>query len=335
MKRAGAVGSVITALGLLLAANQPTTHTLGLLDIAAPFAQPIEQKYSADGREIPVGLPARFRWGSMPAVLNQGDTPRCVAFSTSTVKAWQDRLEWGRFYNFDEAKFARQIGTTAVGAYMSRALVQLDDYGYPVVNVGQRSKHRILEYWSVPVNAGDIKRAVAEYGPVLVIGWWYDSWWQTRRDGILRAPTSIAGGHAYVVYGWDNDRGLRIRNSWGTGWGLDGDGFLPYAYVTSAHIFGVYVTVDEITAKATPDPTAPPTPDQTVTVPETFIPSPTLNPSPPPSATAGSASSPAPTVVTPVTPEPPDPVERDSPVLLFLALIAFGAVSAYVLLRKP
>ena len=154
MKRAGAVGSVITALGLLIAANQPTTHTLGLLDTAAPFAQPIEQKYSADGREIPVGLAARFRWGSMPAVLNQGDTPRCVAFSTSTVKAWQDRLEWGRFYNFDEAKFARQIGTTAVGAYMSRALVQLDDYGYPVVNVGQRSKHRIRSYWSVPVTAG-------------------------------------------------------------------------------------------------------------------------------------------------------------------------------------
>ena len=132
--------------------------------------------------------------------------------------------------------------------------------------------------------------------------------------------------------GGDNDSGLRIRNSWGTGWGLDGDGFLPYAYVTSAHIFGVYVTVDEITAKATPDPTAPPppTPDQTAG----DQPTPTLTPSP--SATAGPASSPAPTVVpteSPVTPEPPDPVERDSPILLFLALIAFGAV--YVLLRKP
>ncbi len=52
------------------------------------------------------------------------------------------------------------------------------------------------------------------------------------------------GGHAVVAAGYDDDReitgpdgimrvgALVIRNSWGTGWGADGYGWLPYDYVT-------------------------------------------------------------------------------------------------------
>ncbi len=46
------------------------------------------------------------------------------------------------------------------------------------------------------------------------------------------------GGHAIVAMGYDDTRkigkhtgALRIRNSWGTDWGNDGYGWLPYAYV--------------------------------------------------------------------------------------------------------
>lgn len=46
------------------------------------------------------------------------------------------------------------------------------------------------------------------------------------------------GGHAVVAMGYDDSRkigkytgALRIRNSWGTGWGDAGYGWLPYAYV--------------------------------------------------------------------------------------------------------
>lgn len=46
------------------------------------------------------------------------------------------------------------------------------------------------------------------------------------------------GGHAVVAIGYDDKRkigahkgALKIRNSWGTGWGEDGYGWLPYAYV--------------------------------------------------------------------------------------------------------
>ncbi len=49
---------------------------------------------------------------------------------------------------------------------------------------------------------------------------------------------SVSGGHAVVAVGYDdgkrigNQKGaLLIRNSWGTGWGENGYGWLPYAYV--------------------------------------------------------------------------------------------------------
>lgn len=49
---------------------------------------------------------------------------------------------------------------------------------------------------------------------------------------------TLEGGHAVVAVGYDDahkigkDKGaLLIRNSWGTGWGENGYGWLPYAYV--------------------------------------------------------------------------------------------------------
>jgi C1A family cysteine protease len=49
---------------------------------------------------------------------------------------------------------------------------------------------------------------------------------------------SAKGGHAVVAIGYDDARkigadtgALKIRNSWGTGWGEDGYGWLPYSYV--------------------------------------------------------------------------------------------------------
>lgn len=55
-----------------------------------------------------------------------------------------------------------------------------------------------------------------------------------------KAGDRITGGHAVVAVGYDDRRAigpdsgaLLIRNSWGTGWGSAGYGWLPYKYVLS------------------------------------------------------------------------------------------------------
>lgn len=76
----------------------------------------------------------------------------------------------------------------------------------------------------------------------------YQSYTQANTTGKIPYPTAgekVVGGHAVVAVGYDDAIKIRnatlgaaettgallIRNSWGTGWGAAGYGWLPYAYV--------------------------------------------------------------------------------------------------------
>jgi C1A family cysteine protease len=76
----------------------------------------------------------------------------------------------------------------------------------------------------------------------------YSSYTQSNSTGKIPYPTKgekIVGGHAVVAVGYDDSvkikntsagateykGALLIRNSWGTGWGNNGYGWLPYEYV--------------------------------------------------------------------------------------------------------
>lgn len=76
----------------------------------------------------------------------------------------------------------------------------------------------------------------------------YSSYTQAATTGKIPYPTpgeKIVGGHAIVAVGYDDSMKIKntnpgaaettgallIRNSWGTGWGSSGYGWLPYDYV--------------------------------------------------------------------------------------------------------
>jgi hypothetical protein len=71
---------------------------------------------------------------------------------------------------------------------------------------------------------------------------WYRSWFHPV-NGVLPAADVAVGGHAIVAYGWDA-KGLRLRNSWGSGWGVSGDCWMP-AYLVP-HLNGAWKAVDAI-----------------------------------------------------------------------------------------
>ena len=203
---------------------------------------PISALYASEGLTASVVLPASYASPAMPPVLDQGSSPMCVAHSTSAMKAWQDRRHQERFFDFDEPTFFAQIGGTSAGAYVRHAMERMRSAGYPVVGGGDPAHHRIAAYYAVPRDLATIKAAIFDLGPIVVSTTWYRSWFHPV-NGVLPAADVAVGGHAIVAYGWDA-RGLRLRNSWGSGWGASGDCWMP-AYLVP-HLTGAWKAVDAI-----------------------------------------------------------------------------------------
>jgi len=204
---------------------------------------PISSLFATAGVEAAVTIPASYLIPApLQPVLNQGNTPMCVAYSTSSLKGYEDRRDQGTFFNFDEPTFFRAIGGGSNGAILRDAYVRMLGTGYPVVSVGQAGSHKIKAFYAVLKTKLDIQQALLAFGPLVLATPWAYSWFHPV-NGVLPAPNSSAGGHAIVVIGWDY-RGLRLRNSWGTGWGVGGDCFMPWKYVLS--VWEVWKAVDVI-----------------------------------------------------------------------------------------
>ena len=92
-----------------------------------------------------------------------------------------------------------------------------------------------------------IKKNIAAGLPAMFGFVTYDSLVQARYTGLIPFPgknEQSKGGHAIFACGFDDNRVIRnnftkeetrgvfiIRNSWGSGWGDKGYGYLPYEYV--------------------------------------------------------------------------------------------------------
>lgn len=225
-------------------------HGLGAIDSPPDDRDwQIDALYALEGRAPMLALPASYLVpGPYPPILDQHATPMCVAYSSSTLKAYEDLRDQGSF-DFDEAKFFRDIGGTANGAVIRDAFKRMLTYGYPVVG-GSEFTHRIAAYYSIPVQRGMIQSALVDFGPLILGGTWFNSWFRPL-NGVLPPPSGgIAGGHAIAAVGWDAQRGLRLRNSWGTHWGQGGDAFLPWPFIV--HFREAWKAVDVV---STPPPT--------------------------------------------------------------------------------
>lgn len=190
---------------------------------------PIDSLYALTGAE-PLAAPPQIYTvpPPFPPLLNQHATPMCVAYSSALLKGYEDLRDTGPA-TFDEPTFFRAIGGTANGAIIRNALGRLVSDGYPVVAAGQAARHRISSYFVVPVTKADIQSAIASFGPIVIGTPWFNSWFRPVAGVLPREDYSV-GGHAIAAIGWDG-RGLRLRNSWGAGWSLGGDCFMPWSMV--------------------------------------------------------------------------------------------------------
>lgn len=118
----------------------------------------------------------------------------------------------------------------------------------PAYVYGWAQNYQAMKYFRVD-RAGwtpdQTHKAILNYlskGNPLMFGFTvFNSLWNMKTDNVIPFPGSgdkVEGGHAVIIAGYDTEKPTNvgkgaylIRNSWGTGWGEQGYGWLPFEYV--------------------------------------------------------------------------------------------------------
>lgn len=210
-------------------------------------------------------LPASYRWRTCGPVLNQGSQPHCVAFTTATLKMvdeWKESGPAKTWHAFDTTWLygrCKEVDRkpTVKGTNLRTALKIVRDEGYPARGTyvrarrrdGPERRFRLKSYVRLD-SLREIKEAVRAVGPV-GLGIRVDEGIHRPLNGILPPPTGkTTGGHAMTVTGWDDSLGaLRLKNSWGYGWGDRGFAWMPYEHL-DAYRWNAWKAVDLVELQA-------------------------------------------------------------------------------------
>lgn len=201
-----------------------------------------------------IPLPKRVIRKYLGKVLNQGELPHCVAYSSASLKMHQERYEQKKYLQFDpswlytECKKVDGIPNED-GTYLRTALQILSDVGYKTASGDAYFK--VGQYFRLE-SVRQIKEALFIIGPVL-FGITVDSGiYNPGKRGMLPEPNDDTyGGHAMEIVGYDDEiettkgRGaFLIKNSWGTSYGNKGYCWMPYSHFSHYDGWDAWRTLD-------------------------------------------------------------------------------------------
>lgn len=163
-------------------------------------------------------LPTYRYWTPGP-VLDQGATSQCVAYATTgwlnatpvrTFDASPPHVIYEQAQSLDGFPLPHD-GTTV------RAAMQV-----------MAREGRISEYvWATALD--DVVRWVLLKGPVVIGTAWYFDMFAPNRYGRVSLTGAYVGGHSTLITGVNSThRMARVRNSWGSGWGQNGNFWLSF-----------------------------------------------------------------------------------------------------------
>jgi C1A family cysteine protease len=108
--------------------------------------------------------------------------------------------------------------------------------GNPNTFFATAAQRRISAYFNLHRDLQQWKSWLASHGPILA-GLSVDQTWDNAHatggkiDTFL--PNTVRGGHAVAIVGYLSSGRFIVRNSWGTGWGDHGFGYVSPAYIAA------------------------------------------------------------------------------------------------------
>jgi C1A family cysteine protease len=111
------------------------------------------------------------------------------------------------------------------------------------------TKYKAVSYSRLDQDTNQLKGCLASGYPFVFGFTVYASFEgpEVARTGIVPMPATgekVLGGHAVMAVGYDDaQQRFLVRNSWGTGWGLEGYFTIPYAYLTNSNLSDDFWTI--------------------------------------------------------------------------------------------
>lgn len=199
----------------------------------APFRPKLDVHFFKDSRSRDygvrglVGRTARFKrvWTTRKEPLDQGREGACVGFACAgELAARPTSYEVTDSTGLKIYAAARSVDASEGRNYADGATVLAG------MKACQRAKYFTKYGWCFGID--DTINWIIRRGPVVLGINWYESMYETTKQGLIMVDGPIAGGHAIMANGfWPAHPTfgdiLVLTNSWGRGWGLGGRGYLP------------------------------------------------------------------------------------------------------------
>ena len=214
----------------------------------------------------PSSVDLRAAWW---AIDDQEDTGSCVGWATAEgvvryhmVKAGKlmqseqlsPRFVWMGSKETDEYTARPETFVEEAGTSLKAAMDIVRNYGAVLMSLlpfhiatkmytggenalyAAAAQRKIASYFNLQRDLNQWKAWLASNGPILA-GLSVDATWDnaTSTGGNIDTfmPNTVRGGHAIAVVGYTSQGRFIVRNSWGTGWGDQGCGYVSAAYIAA------------------------------------------------------------------------------------------------------